>query len=85
MWMITFLTISVPFHSVFNHDIGGVVIRPLASIDGLSKAVLVDCAAAAPAPLGPASHRPVNQGLATPESNNRTRRQVRERRGDPTI
>ena len=39
--------------------------------------LLVSRAAGSPAPLERASYRPVDQGLATPESYNRTRRQVR--------
>ena len=44
--------------------------------------LLVSRAAGTPAPLERASYRPVDQGLATPESYNRTRRQVRRVHGN---
>ena len=49
--------------------------------------LLVSRAAGSPAPLERASYRPVDQGLDTPESYNRTRRQVRGRAfwGETTV
>ena len=41
--------------------------------------LLLSCAAGSPASLDPASYRPVDQGLASQENFNRTRRQVRVR------
>ena len=45
--------------------------------------LLLSCAAGSPASLDPASYRPVDQGLASQENFNRTRRQVRGRDRQP--